>query len=216
MPGNGDGSPGSFLDSSPPVRSGYRPRKIRRRPSLQQPFASPQRPLASPQGPLPSPQGPKLPIPPGLPRYDLDARLDIPGRKVFVRERVQFTNRSSAATSVLVFHVYPRYQVKDQDRAILSKTLEILRLSPDEAMDTQGRRLAVTDVRVAGKKARYEFDPNLDTIMIVPLAQAGRAGGDRSRPRSISCVDLPDYWGRWGHHKRRHLPAQLVSDPCAP
>jgi len=47
------------------------------RPSLQQPLASPQRPLASPQGPLPSSQGPKLPIPPGLPRYDLDARLDI-------------------------------------------------------------------------------------------------------------------------------------------
>src|SRR5262249_29473126 len=105
--------------------------------------ASPQGPLASPQQPLASPQGPKLPIPPGLPRYEMDARLDLEGRKVFVRERVEFTNRTRAATSELVFHVYPRYQVKDQDKAILSRTLEILRLSPDEAMDTQGRRLSV-------------------------------------------------------------------------
>src|SRR4051812_48243149 len=95
-------------------------------------------PRPSPQvsTPLASPQGPRLPIPAGLPRYDLDARLDIEGRRVSVRERVQFTNRSSAATNELVFHVYPRFQVQGADKATLSKTLEILRLSPDEAMDT--------------------------------------------------------------------------------
>jgi hypothetical protein len=163
------------------------------------PRASSQLILPSPQGPLASPQGPKLPIPPGLPRYDMDARLDLEGRKVVVRERVEFTNRSSAATRELVFHVYPRYQVKDEDRAILSRTLEILRLSPDEAMDTQGRRMTVAEVRVAGKKAGFDFDPDLDTIMIVPLERPVGPGATVTTEIDF-VVDLPDYWGRWGHH----------------
>lgn len=85
-----------------------------------------------------SSQGPKLAIPAGLPRYDIDARLDLENRKVIARERVKFTNRTSQATSELIFHVYPRFKVKDQDKAILSKTMETLRLSPDEALDAQG------------------------------------------------------------------------------
>ena len=63
------------------------------RPSLQQPFASPQRPLPSPQGPLPSSQGPKLPIPPGLPRYDLDCAARHPGTEGLCR-----TSASSSRT----------------------------------------------------------------------------------------------------------------------
>src|SRR5262245_152114 len=89
-----------------------------------------QNPQASPQIALPTPQSPVLPIPAGLPRYEINARLDLTARKVAARERVVFTNGSKTATSELVFHVYPRYKVKDQDRAILSKTLELLRLSP--------------------------------------------------------------------------------------
>ena len=80
---------------------------------------------------------------------------------------------------------------QDQDRAILSKTLEVLRLSPDEAMDTQGRRMTVSAVRVAGRAASFEFDPNIDTIMIVPLGHAGRAGGVGRRPRSTSRSTCP-------------------------
>src|SRR5262245_47967171 len=85
---------------------------------------SAQTPLASPQGPLASSQQPRLPIPAGLPRYELDARLDVDGRKVMARERVQFTNRPKEPTRELVFHVYPRFQVRNEDRAILSKTME--------------------------------------------------------------------------------------------
>src|SRR5262245_27399723 len=77
---------------------------------------------SSPQSPQPSAQAQSLPVPPGLPRYDIDARLDLPARKLAARERIVFTNRSKVATSELVLHVYPRYKVKDQDRPILSKT----------------------------------------------------------------------------------------------
>ena len=155
---------------------------------------------ASPPQSTASSQSPRLPIPPGLPRYDIDARLDLAGRKLAARERVTFTNRSKVPTSEMVLHVYPRYKVQDQDRTILSKTLELLRLSPEEAMDTQGRRLAVSDVRVAGRAVPFDFDPNLDTIMVVRLPQAVAPGGTVVTEIDF-LLDLPDYWGRWGHHQ---------------
>src|SRR5262249_37290100 len=94
---------------------------------------------------------------------------------------------------------YPRFQVKDQDKAILSKTLGILRLSPDEAMDTQGRRLEAAAVRVAGKTARFTFDANLDTIMAVALERPV-GPGEMVEAAADFVLDLPNYWGRWGHH----------------
>ncbi len=77
------------------------------------------------------------------------------------------------ATRELVFHVYPRYRMKEQDRPALSKTLEVLRLSPEESMDAEGRRINVGRVQIGGQAARFEFDPDVDTVMIVPLGAAG-------------------------------------------
>src|SRR5438309_7414489 len=105
------------------------------------------------------PAPPPLAVPPGLPRYEMQVRIEPESRRVTARERVTFTNRTSAPTGELVFHVYPRYKVPDSDRLILQKTLEFLRLSPEEAMDQQGRRLAVGGVRVEGKAVDFKFDP---------------------------------------------------------
>src|SRR5262245_39896974 len=67
--------------------------------------------------PLPpaSDASPRLPVPAGLPRYEIDARVDLTRKVVTAVERVRFTNRSEAEVSELVFHVYPRYSVKGQD-----------------------------------------------------------------------------------------------------
>src|SRR5262245_35005617 len=97
----------------------------------EEPESSPQAPArlrevtASPQV-LASPQRPGLVIPPGLPRYDLDLRIDPQARTVVARERVVFTNRSSEPTDELVFHVYPRYALPEKDRLIVGKTMEML------------------------------------------------------------------------------------------
>src|SRR5271165_2890582 len=110
------------------------------------PAASPQS-LPSPQV-LPTPQQPNLVIPPGLPRYDLAVRIDPQNRKVKARERIVFTNRSKVPVNELIFHVYPRYKVPDKDRIKLAKTMEVLRLSPEEALDTAGQRMEVSRVFV--------------------------------------------------------------------
>ena len=138
-------------------------------------------------------------VPAGLPRYDLEVRLDPAARRVDARERVAFTNVTDRPTSELVFHVYPRYQVPEDGLLPLQKTLEMLRLSPEEALDRQGRRLTVGAVRVGGKSASFSFDPEIDTILIVPLAEAIEPGG-RVVVEVDFRVDLPDKWGRWGQH----------------
>jgi hypothetical protein len=147
----------------------------------------------------PSAQVDRPAIPEGLPRYSLDVRIEPSERKVFARERVEFTNRSTVEVRELIFHVYPRYKVAEGDRLILSKTLEMLRLSPEEAMDTVGRRLSVSDVRVAGRRTVFSFDNDVDTILIVPLALPVAPSGKVTAEVDF-VLDLPDKWGRWGQH----------------
>lgn len=159
--------------------------------------AQEQRPSA--QEVLPSAQIVRPVVPPGLPRYDIAARIDPEARKVDARERVVFTNRSGVWVNDLVFHVYPRYKVPDADRLILSKTLEMLRLSPEEAMDDHGRRLEVASVRVAGKAVAFSFDPERETILVVPLTNPVAPEATVAVEIDFT-LDLPDKWGRWGRH----------------
>ena len=147
----------------------------------------------------PSAQSPKPAIPPGLPRYDMDVSID-PSRRLVEAERATFTNRTRSPATELVFHVYPRYKMPESDRAILSKTLEMLRLSPEEAMDVEGRRLEVLATRIDGKPVHHRFDPDLDTILIVPLARPLPPGTSITAEIDFR-LDLPDKWGRWGHHQ---------------
>ena len=142
---------------------------------------------------------PRLPIPEGLPTYEIDARLDLDRKIVTATERIQFTNRSSKPTSEVLFHVYPRFQLRDGDRLAVSKTLEVLRLSPDEALDNKGRRLEVGEVKARGKLVKFTFDENVDTIMMVPLETAV-GPGESVEVEVTFRLELPSYWGRWGHH----------------
>jgi hypothetical protein len=157
-------------------------------------------PPASAQGPGAASSQPALPVPEGLPRYDLDVRIDPANRLAQAREWVTFTNRSAAPVEELVFHVYPRYQVPESDKAVLSKTLEVLRLSPAEAMDQRGRRANVQAVRVRGQAVSVAFDDHDGTLMTVPLPEP-LPPGETVTAEIEFAVELPDYWGRWGHHK---------------
>jgi hypothetical protein len=141
----------------------------------------------------------RVPVPPGLPRYEIDGQVDLSRKLVTVVERVTYTNRTKTPVSDLVFHVYPRFQVREQDRAILAKTLEMLRLSPEEAMDTKGRRMAVTAVRSGSRRCAFEFDKNEDTIMIVALGQTVEPGATVTVEIDFT-LELPPFWGRWGHY----------------
>jgi hypothetical protein len=145
-------------------------------------------------------QRPGLVIPRGLPRYDIAARIDPAGRKVVARERVVFTNRSKVLARELVFHVYPRYKVPEKDRIKLARTMEVLRLSPEEAMDETGRRMDITRVLVESGPTRFSFDTGDGTILTVPLNRAVQPGGQAVAEIEFA-VQLPEKWGRWGNYQ---------------
>ncbi len=130
----------------------------------------------------------------------MDVRVDVEGRVVHASERVTFTNRTSKDVTELVFHVYPRHRVEEGDRPKVAKTLEVLRLSPEEAMDADGRRLTVNEARVSGKAVAIAFDPKNDTVMILPLPRAVPPGGKVTAEIDFD-LELPDKWGRWGQHR---------------
>ncbi len=137
--------------------------------------------------------------PPDLPRYEIDLRLDPGARRVAATERLTFTNRSATPTAELVFHVYPRYRMPEADALLLNKTVEFLRLSPEEAIDAEGNRLTVGSVAVEGAPARYGFDPNDSTILVVTLPRPV-GPGETIAAEIAFAIDLPDVWGRWGQH----------------
>ena len=104
----------------------------------------------------------------------MDVRIDVAGRIVRARERVTFTNPTSKDVTELVFHVYPRHRVVESDRPMVAKTLEVLRLSPEEAMDSEGRRITVNSAKVDGKDLAIAFDQKNDTVMMVATLAEGR------------------------------------------
>src|SRR5688572_11780687 len=73
-------------------------------------------------------------LPPWLPRYDLDMRLDLDGHTATVRQQVTWTNRHERPSDELVFNVHSRFQVPADDVGFFAKTLEILRVDPRDAL----------------------------------------------------------------------------------
>src|SRR5262245_19434287 len=69
-----------------------------------------------------------------LPRYALALRLDIAGQLATAKVRVTWTNRHDRPAGEVVFNFYPRYCVPRSDVGLLAKTLELLRMSPQEGV----------------------------------------------------------------------------------
>jgi hypothetical protein len=86
------------------------------------------------------------PVPPGLPRYDLDIDLRLAEQRVIVCERVTWTNPSRRPTSEVVFNVSSHYSIPDKDVGFLAKMVEILRLAPSDALDFGGPACEVQGV----------------------------------------------------------------------
>src|SRR6266852_4114442 len=60
------------------------------------------------QAPPPRPVEPLLP--PWLPHYDMDIRLDLDKHKVYVRQRTTWTNRHQLPANELVFNAHSHYK----------------------------------------------------------------------------------------------------------
>src|SRR5690349_17925069 len=75
-------------------------------------------------------------VPPWLPRYDLEIRLNPADHTVHTRQQVTWTNRHQRPAAELIFSAHSHYKVPDKEVGFFAKTLEILRMNPGEALDT--------------------------------------------------------------------------------
>jgi hypothetical protein len=156
-------------------------------------------------------------IPPWLPQYDLDIHIQTEQHQVVVKERVRWTNPHQTATNKIVFNAHAHYSAPDSEVPMLAKMLEILRLSPSDALDFGGPALTVKAVQITpvetghGPSAGldFHFQTGNDTALEVLLPFAVAPGQTVSIDLDL-VLRLPQKQGRWGQWKGVTFLAQWL------
>jgi hypothetical protein len=141
-------------------------------------------------------------VPVGLPRYDLDIRLDTAGRLVTFRETITWTNPAAKPAESLVLNFYPLYRVPNGDTLLLAKTLELLRLDPSAGIDPKGQHGSIRSVTLKpadGPARPLVFSPSgtNPTAVVVPLPTPV-GPGETVTVELAGQIRVPPKQGRWG------------------
>jgi hypothetical protein len=154
-------------------------------------------------------------MPEWLPRYDLDVKIDVQEHQVTVKERVRWTNHSNLPTNRIVFNAHAHYSVPDGEVGLLAKSLELLRLSPKDALDFNGPALDVGAVHLVDATQRpaqalqYGYAKENATALEVALPVA--VGPGESVTVEVDFIlRLPQLQGRWGQWKGVTFLAQWL------
>jgi Peptidase family M1 domain len=140
-------------------------------------------------------------LPPGLPSYDVAIDLDIHGHKAEVAQRCTWTNLGRLPTQQLVFNVHSRYVVPDKDVGLIAKTLEILRLSPGDAMGDSEPPCKILEVTLptshGPSRLPFHFEGETGTTLVVDLPGPIKPGESITIQVDLH-MHLPQKQGRWG------------------
>src|SRR5262249_14522486 len=149
--------------------------------------------------------------------YDLDIHLQLPDHRVVVHERVLWTNPCARPTDRVVFNVASHYAIPDKEIGFLAKMLEILRLSPSEALDFEGPACTVHRATLAAP-ARTRGGPvdlpsgfredNATALEVFLPAPVGP--GESVLLELAFTVRLPQKQGRWGQWNGTTFLAQWL------
>jgi hypothetical protein len=85
-----------------------------------------------------------------LPRYDLRIDLDTARHVCTTRQLVSWTNRHRRPATELVFNAHSHYKLPEKEVGMTAKIFEILRTTPRESLDEEGRALEVGHVYLEG------------------------------------------------------------------
>ncbi len=124
-------------------------------------------------------------LPSWLPRYTLDVQLDLDQHQALVHERVTWTNRHARPATELILNNHAHFKLPEKDIGITAKMVEILRLTPGEQIDTEGR---ACDVR--------------KTTLVEKLAAAPRTTQGQLTGRGVNRGDEP-----------LHPPRRVITEP---
>ncbi len=159
-------------------------------------------------------------VPPWLPLYDLDVEVRTHEHCVRVRQRVTWTNRHERPAREMVFNAHSHYSVPDADVGFLAKTLELLRVTPNEGIDFDGPALHVERAALEGHgdALPFRFDGDTRTDLVLPLPRPVAAGDCVTVVLDFT-LRLPQKQGRWGQWKgvtylSHWLPVLSYYDEC--
>jgi hypothetical protein len=147
---------------------------------------------------LPAPRAVPSEGPPAwLPRYDIGMQVDVAGHVVRVHQRITWTNTCKRPALEIVFNAHSHFVVKDV--GFSAKMLEILRMTPSEAIYTDQPSLQVERVVYGEAACPFRYEGDTDSDLVVPLPE----GVNVKQGQSIT-IDLhftfrlPQKQGRWG------------------
>ncbi len=182
--------------------------------------------------PLPKPRpipadvpGDMAALPAHLPRFDLDLRIDPAAGLVTVRERVAWTHPGGQPVHHLVFNAHANFVLPESQVGAMSKTLEILRMNPDDALGVKRSALNLQSVRhiPAAKAAEgavelpHRFEGSTGTDLVIDLP-AAVGPGETVMVELGFTLRLDPKQGRWGQWKEviylmQWLPVPAFLDP---
>lgn len=134
------------------------------------------------------------------PQYLMKIRLDTARRHVSVNQVVKWTNPGSVATDRLVFQVTANHKLTDKMIAAGERTVESLRLQPENSIDYEGRRFHLNTATCNEQNVNWSFDREHDTHLILHLPKPV-APGESVEVELNFWIDIPTVMGRLGQHK---------------
>lgn len=135
----------------------------------------------------------------GLPRYEINASLDIQNRRVSAIQKVYFRNNTAVAVPSLYFHIYPHRSYTTDDIRMMNRYAGYFKVDPYPE-GFQSGDLSVTEVFAGEAKLAYSVEGGDRTILKIDLYEPLLPG------RSVEIemrflLDIPHSYGRFGWHK---------------
>lgn len=157
-------------------------------------------PLLAPPAAAESAGRDSQPIAKTRPHYRMDVQLQPDQRKVSVRQTVRWTNTGTATTDRLVFQVVPNHRLSEEQISAGERTVESLRLDPEDCIDYEGRRFRLIRADFGGEALKASFSRQHDTHLQLQLPYSVPPG-EAIEVELTYQIEIPPVMGRLGQYE---------------
>ena len=133
-------------------------------------------PVLPPEAPVTVEQEAPSITPEWLPKYELEVDMPNMCGMIHVHQKIEWTNTASCPTNEILLHVYPRHTPTKEQKMVYERTIETFRLNPRIAIDYEGRRFHLHDLRCGDQPLEYYWDSEADTVMHVQMPAPVKPG----------------------------------------